>query len=544
VAAAPVEGTRPPEEEAAIVEVARALKLTEKKGFDCSDVVNRKVRLAYAVAPLPGLGFVDGHRDQWVAFARCAEKERYFLMMKEVSTLLVKASETQGHPELLARAYMGLGDLEAADQVLTLAIDALPKDANVALTAAKLMCREEKWKACLTYCDKAVTLADKLDAAEKKAVLNRAFKYGARAALHQGNLELAQTFITASGKLGGDEAELALIRQLSVAAKISQALVEPEYDAELPLGVYHLFGKMKDAGPLITLSLSNLSPEAKVFKAEVTVDGVTQRQVKTAVLEKGEGKRVTFSPPLSPAFNPAALRAKQSAQIAVKVTASGTAGDRVVYEESLPLDLQPRDFLPMSAYDGKDADHSTRKFYAAWVTPNARAVDAFLTKAKARVPGHAFAGLQADTYPQVKALFEELQAEGMSYVMDPEVLADDAFGQRTRLPSEVLQSTNAQCLEGTLLYASLLEAIGLDPLLIQVPGHIFVGWRPSPKDKYKAKLDHGAYFLETTATHEATFDQAIGAAINEFGLHASRKQAQVFDVAELRKLGVTPQPGD
>src|SRR5215475_5719707 len=131
----------------------------------------------------------------------------------------------------------------------------------------------------------------------------------------------------------------------------------------------------------------------------------------------------------------------------------------------------------------------------------------------------------------------------MSYVMDPYLFENGALhGQRTRLPAEVLASTNAQCLEGTLLYATLLEAIGIKPVVVTVPGHAFVGWLPSPKDTVtsKAKL----FFLETTATHDRKFVDAVDIAIGEFLEHDKNKKANLIDVTKFRQLGVSPQPVD
>jgi hypothetical protein len=108
----------------------------------------------------------------------------------------------------------------------------------------------------------------------------------------------------------------------------------------------------------------------------------------------------------------------------------------------------------------------------------------------------------------------------------------------------VLSSTNAQCLEGTLLYATLLEAIGLQPVMVFVPGHVFVAWKPSRYDHTTAKL----LFLETTMTGgEATFDQAAQVASHEFDEQIEEKRfdlglAHVVDVTALRRAGYTPQP--
>ena len=115
---------------------------------------------------------------------------------------------------------------------------------------------------------------------------------------------------------------------------------------------------------------------------------------------------------------------------------------------------------------------------------------AFIKKAKVRLDASkdAFSGEQQPTMVQVKALFDELKARGVTYVEDPRVFDERGAIQRTRLPAEVLASTNAQCLEGTLLYASLMEAIGLQPVLVFKKGHAFIAWKTTKFDKTKDQL--------------------------------------------------------
>jgi hypothetical protein len=184
----------------------------------------------------------------------------------------------------------------------------------------------------------------------------------------------------------------------------------------------------------------------------------------------------------------------------------------------------------------------------AWITPNAREVDSFLAQAKLRVADpsapKAFTGEQRATVPQVRALFEELKAHGVTYVMDPNVFDPHGAVQRTRLPAEVLASTNAQCLEGTLLYATLFEAIGIQPVLVFVPGHAFIAWKPSKYDQVKTPL----LFLETTLTGgAATFEQAVQSATAHFAedyqaKHFDLGTAALVDVHALRAKGYTAQP--
>jgi hypothetical protein len=154
-------------------------------------------------------------------------------------------------------------------------------------------------------------------------------------------------------------------------------------------------------------------------------------------------------------------------------------------------------------------------------------------------------GEQGRTTPQVKALFDELKARGMTYVMDPDVTAEESFVQRTRLPAEVLASTNAQCLDGTLLFATLMEAIGIRPIVVLVPGHAFVGWHTVAKDG--TKVTGEPLFVETTMVGNSSFEDAVTVAtqrvVEELKAGSFKSgAATLIDLEEIRAQGFTAQP--
>jgi len=110
----------------------------------------------------------------------------------------------------------------------------------------------------------------------------------------------------------------------------------------------------------------------------------------------------------------------------------------------------------------------------------------------------------------------------------------------------------ANCIDGAVLYASLFEAIGLEPVIVLVPGHAFVGVKTSPSsNKY--------YFLETTLTGrgyglkenlnrlakwlltgENDFDTAVRTAGEEFRYWNSKKKAIIIDIKRCREIGIYP----
>ena len=74
---------------------------------------------------------------------------------------------------------------------------------------------------------------------------------------------------------------------------------------------------------------------------------------------------------------------------------------------------------------------------------------------------------------QAAAIFTALSELDIAYCVPP--ASFENAGQRVRLCDTVLQQKLGTCLDLTLLYAACLEAVGLHPLLITQPGHIFAG---------------------------------------------------------------------
>ena len=80
-------------------------------------------------------------------------------------------------------------------------------------------------------------------------------------------------------------------------------------------------------------------------------------------------------------------------------------------------------------------------------------------------------------------------------------------GQRVRLPSESLTGGQANCIDGTVLMASLLEGFSLNPAIVVIPGHAFLGWETWPNS-------HVWRYLETTMIGTNNFQEACESAEN------------------------------
>jgi len=185
-------------------------------------------------------------------------------------------------------------------------------------------------------------------------------------------------------------------------------------------------------------------------------------------------------------------------------------------------------------------------YYGAWVTPNADPIQRLLRKVVDTTPDHSLrgylAGREKVVEDEVRAIYDVLKAENLVYVNSTIDFGrtQSQDGQRVRLPRESLRHKTANCLDGSLLFASLMEANSLNAGLVFVPGHAMVAWQKRQvdfEDDTDADLPKNWNFLETTMVSTHTFEQALakGREIAE-RYHALSNGKQDFDNFRLQRL--------
>jgi hypothetical protein len=108
--------------------------------------------------------------------------------------------------------------------------------------------------------------------------------------------------------------------------------------------------------------------------------------------------------------------------------------------------------------------------------------------------------------------------------------------QHVRLASEVVAARSANCMDGSLLFSSVLELVGMEPVLIFTTGHAYVGVRAAPESPR-------IWPIETTAIGTADFEDAFDLAVNS--LVADGKNDPKFrlvPVKAARGRGILPLP--
>lgn len=134
----------------------------------------------------------------------------------------------------------------------------------------------------------------------------------------------------------------------------------------------------------------------------------------------------------------------------------------------------------------------------------------------------------------LRSIFEELQSRGIDYASVTSSYFTGA--QHIKRPSEVLTTLSANCIDGSLLFASVLELIGMQPVVITKTGHAYVGVRSAPGSTV-------AWPIETTMVATNTFSDAYQAAMNNLAQdQVSDPLFHIVDVTTLRAQKLTPRP--
>ena len=120
-------------------------------------------------------------------------------------------------------------------------------------------------------------------------------------------------------------------------------------------------------------------------------------------------------------------------------------------------------------------------FLASFVRPNCEAIHQLqseVAREMQKIAGGdaSLAGYQLDrehVFKMCAAMYRAIQKKGVSY-SNP-ASSFNLPGQKIRMPDTVFKYKLATCLDSTILFASIMEACQLHPVLILISGHAFVG---------------------------------------------------------------------
>ena len=152
---------------------------------------------------------------------------------------------------------------------------------------------------------------------------------------------------------------------------------------------------------------------------------------------------------------------------------------------------------------------------------------------------------------QLNAVWNALVEQNLHYIVSPRGFIQ--AGQRIRFAKQILEEKLACCLDSTLLLCSLVEQIGLDPVVIIVEGHSYLGVWLQETPNVDVLIDdlqtlrkcmelNAITFIETTLlAQKSSLKQAIEAARNYLTQQDEIDKFYVaVDIRQSRLRGVRP----
>lgn len=164
--------------------------------------------------------------------------------------------------------------------------------------------------------------------------------------------------------------------------------------------------------------------------------------------------------------------------------------------------------------DEEDAPYSDYSWlFAAYVNEDHPWVDETLKEALATNIVSSFDGFQSgepeQVLRQIFAIWNVMQRKGLRYsnITTTSSESETVHSQHVRLFDESVKAAQANCVDGSVLFAAILRKIGLDPRLMSVPGHMFIA----------VSLDDDTLIgLETTMMGEANLAQVDAKRLRSF----------------------------
>jgi hypothetical protein len=288
------------------------------------------------------------------------------------------------------------------------------------------------------------------------------------------------------------------------------------------------------AYPLVTFELKNQTDRNVRLRVRSFIEGYTATAVDTIELAASDAAATVDQ---LPTFFPEKLETVHDptrATLNVEIESLDGEGIRIEDHRTFRVWILPTTtaVLKQRAPDSGELLDMT-PYLVSWVTPNAPAVMEVLREASEHTAEKRIVGYQVNelgVQEQVQAIFQALKNRGIFYVNSVVAVgAPDAYVQRVRLPAQSVGERSANCIDGAVLYASLMEAASLQPGIVLIPGHAFVAWRKQRGGDWD--------FLETTMTASHGFGEA--AAVGRL-TEKKYPQRQILDVTELRAQGHVP----
>ncbi len=324
--------------------------------------------------------------------------------------------------------------------------------------------------------------------------------------------------------------------------------MEPDLFPSMVIATSSLEGESSDdpaffGDPLGPVSIRIESPRDNA-RVRVTVEG--SELIRPSVLDvrlPEKGVVYELAPVLKYNYN-ALLRVRQP--FPETVSAEVKVDGRDVGQQSGRITIRSINDCPFAIHKEDGSVVDLNFLFAAYVNENHPVVDQLLREALDSGDVSSFGGYQGnpdEVLAEIQAIWNALQKRDFAYssITRPSKSNDDIVSQHVRLIGDSIRSSQANCVDGSVLLASIFRKIGLDPFLVSLPGHMIVGVYLDPeKQEYAC--------IETTLLDEASLADAVKSGNAKFRKHFKKltmangddPEYAIIDIDRSRRMGILP----
>ena len=284
---------------------------------------------------------------------------------------------------------------------------------------------------------------------------------------------------------------------------------------------------------VVSVNISNSTDTDQRYRIAVKVVGWSDQEVQMVNVPAGAVRTFIFAPSFLPRLYRNREIVPATAQIQI-----GDASGKSVYSSTVPVRLRAVEDM----FWGQGFKYA--QFIASWVTPHDPRVERVLSHAKELMPGRRLpgyeewkdaAGQERETRLEARAIYSALQKQKLSYVKSSLTFGSNPdVSERIRTPRESIIASSANCIDAAVLFASAFENLAMEPVIVLVPGHAYVGVKAGENsDKY--------IYIDVALTGRVTFDKAVDSA--DHGLARFQpSQITKIGIADARRAGIYPIP--
>jgi hypothetical protein len=283
----------------------------------------------------------------------------------------------------------------------------------------------------------------------------------------------------------------------------------------------------------VTITISNPSDLAVRQRVSVVIPGWSDEEVQFVEIPAKATRKLIFAP----TFHQKLFENREIAAATAKISISDNTG-RQLYRGTAAVRLRAAEDM----FWGERFKYAP--FIASWVTPHDTRIEQILSRAKELVAGRRLPGYEEwksaaeqekSTFTQARAIYTALQRQGVSYVKSSLTFGThQETSQRIRTPRESIAQNSANCIDGAVLFASAFENLGMEPLVVLVPGHAYVGVKVAEKsDRY--------LYIDTAMTGRVPFEQAVKIADQGLSRYMPSQITRI-SIGLAREQGIYPMP--